>query len=58
MPVQLTYRGERAFNTVCGGCISILLIISLMVYCGIEFHRLYIHPEYQQYPPRSNFSVN
>ena len=46
VPVSLTYRGERAFYTFCGGCISTLLILGLMVYFFIEFHREYVHPEY------------
>ena len=56
VPVSLTYRGETAFNTFCGGCISILLILSLMGYFAVELHREYVHPEYQQNPTRYEFN--
>ena len=36
VPVQLTYKGQTAFNTICGGCISILLVISLATYFSLE----------------------
>ena len=29
-----------------------------MAYFAIEFHREYVHPEYQKYPPRYDYSVN
>ena len=27
IPVQLTYKGERAFTSFCGGCVSILFAL-------------------------------
>ena len=44
VPVQLTYRGERAFNTRCGGCISIIIGFGLMIYFACEFNREFNHP--------------
>ena len=32
IPVQLTFRGEKAFNTIAGGCVSILIVILLIAY--------------------------
>ena len=34
VPVQLTYKGERTFNTAIGGCCSLLMIIFLVSYFG------------------------
>lgn len=30
VPVQLTYKGERRFNSCCGGSVSILMIVCLV----------------------------
>ena len=30
MRVQLTYKGEKAFNSVCGGLATICMIIALL----------------------------
>ena len=58
IPVQLNYRGQTNYNTFCGGCISIILVISLTCIFGVELSRLYHEPDFQQYPPRYNFSNN
>ena len=47
VPVQLTYKGERAFNTFCGGCISVILIPILIAYSIFGFYDAYEHPNYQ-----------
>ena len=44
VPVQLTYKGRTTFNTICGGCLSILLVIGLVVYFALEFHQEWLHP--------------
>ena len=46
VPVQLTYKGERAFSTLCGGGLSILLILGLTAYFAIGMHDLTLHPDY------------
>ena len=30
MPVQLTYKGKTAFNSICGGFISIVMILGFV----------------------------
>ena len=30
VPVQLTYRGEREFKTITGGCCSILFLLAVV----------------------------
>ena len=32
IPVQLTYKGQSAFNTLCGGIVSLMLISGLSIY--------------------------
>ena len=29
-PVQLTYKGQKAFNTIFGGCVSIILVLTIL----------------------------
>ena len=44
VPVQLTYKGHSAFNTIYGGCISIFLVIGLVTYFSLELHQEWLHP--------------
>ena len=32
VPVSLTYKGKKKFNTLAGGCCSLLLIVFFMTY--------------------------
>ena len=32
IPVQLTYRGQTAFSSVFGGCMSLFMIAGLIIY--------------------------
>ena len=43
--VQLSYKGQRAFNTATGGCISLLLVLSFLSYAAYELHRNLNSPE-------------
>ena len=51
IPVQLTYKGQRKFNTVCGGCCTIILYLAIF----ISFTILLLHelekPEVKQTAP-------
>ena len=38
VPVQVTYRGKRAFNTVLGGFLSIIIILGLVIYFAYELN--------------------
>ena len=58
IPVQLTYRGEKGFNTFCGGCISVLLIAGLSTYFALSLHNLYMNPDYMVSPRRYDYSGN
>ena len=55
VPVQLTYKGQTAFNTVLGGCLSILLAVVFAVYFAFAFKQLYLHPDYLSTPYRLSF---
>ena len=32
--VQLNYKGQKAFNTAVGGCISLLLVLGFLAYAA------------------------
>ena len=49
-PVQLKYKGQTAFNTLCGGCMSILMIITLISFFYVELSRHYFYPTFQTFP--------
>ena len=38
VPVSLTYKGQRQFNTFVGGCFSLLLIVAFLTYSAISMH--------------------
>ena len=46
IPVQLTYKGSKAFNTMVGGCFSIALILAFMSIFAVDIHRGITNPEY------------
>ena len=46
VPVQLTYKRQKKFNTSCGGCLSILMVIGLTSYFAFELHHEYANPTY------------
>ena len=57
VPIQLSYLGKNSFNTVFGGCISIMLIV-LIVASGIgSFCYLLLWPDYYNYPIRQTYKV-
>ena len=55
IPVQLTYRGETKFNTVFGGCVSMMLVVVLGVGFVYQLHSLYYNPEFMSYPATYDF---
>ena len=56
VPVQLTYKGERAFNTAFGGCLSLLLIVGMTTYFVFSFLSTYNNPQYNSTPPSIDYS--
>ena len=50
IPVELTYRGETTFNTICGGFLSILMIIGFTIYFALELHSEYYEPRFLTSP--------
>ena len=50
IPVQLTYKGSSSFNTICGGCVSILLVISLAVYFSFSLSEEFFNPQFLMTP--------
>ena len=47
VPVQLKYKGQPAFNTLCGGCCSILFCLALLTYFIYELHSHAAEPQYK-----------
>ena len=47
IPVQLTYKGHKAFNTMVGGCFSIFLILVFLTIIAIDVEKLIRDPEYR-----------
>ena len=44
VPVSLTYKGQKAFNTILGGCCSLLLIIGFVTFIAVNLHQLLMNP--------------
>ena len=58
VPVQLTYKGQKSFNTLLGGCCSLLIILVFLTYAIIDLHELIKNPiltgvNYEYYTPRA-----
>ena len=56
VPVQLTYKGEQKFSTAIGGCISLLMIISLTMYFIFELQGEFKDPSYASTPPTIDYN--
>ena len=46
IPVQLTYKGERAFSSFTGGCCSILFVLIAVAIFAHNSHSFYKNPEF------------
>ena len=46
VPVMLTYRGKTSFNTMCGGVVSVLLMLFLV---GLFVYELYMEYKYPSF---------
>ena len=44
VPVSLTYKGKTQFNTLCGGCFSLVIILTFVTYAGLSMHTLITQP--------------
>ena len=44
VPVSLTYKGKTQFNTLCGGCFSLVIILMFVTYAGLSMHTLITKP--------------
>ena len=45
VPVSLTYKGKTQFNTLCGGCFSLVIILTFVTYAGLSMHTLITQPD-------------
>ena len=57
VPVSLTYKGNTKFNTLCGGCLSLVMILSLLTYAVMDLHFLMVHPVLTGNSERTYFSL-
>ena len=53
--MQLTYNGQRAYFTIVGGCVSLVLIICLSVFFGVGLRQAYFNPKYSKSPADYNY---
>ena len=44
VPVSLTYKGKTKFNTLCGGCFSLVLILAFFTYAVVTLYDLLTDP--------------
>jgi len=56
VPVQLTYKGQKSFNTVCGGLFSLLLLVGFTVAFVLQFRSLYTNPIWDATPSTYDYS--
>lgn len=45
VPVQLNYKGQKAFNTAVGGCCSLILTIGFISYAAYVLKEDLVMPE-------------
>ena len=57
-PVQLTHKGHSTFRTSLGGCLSLLVIISISVFATIRLREIYFSPHFQLLPTDFDFNQN
>ena len=53
--MQLTYNGQRAYFTIVGGCVSLILILCLSVFFGVGLRQAYFNPKYIKSPADYNY---
>jgi hypothetical protein len=55
IPVTLAHQGRTTFNTVLGGCVTILLGLSLLAGFSVQIWILCYEPEYLVLPTTYSF---
>ena len=45
-PVILTYKGDTEHKTFCGGCVSVLLLLTTIAYFGIGIANQVLNPTF------------
>ena len=43
-PIGLTYKGKSQYSTLCGGCFSLGIILTFIIYAGIYLKDLLLDP--------------
>ena len=56
VPVSLSYKGKTKFNTLCGGCFSLVFILSFLTYAGLTLRELIVDPVLKNYAEKRYFS--
>ena len=47
-PVQISYKGSRAFRTILGGMCSILFIAVVTIFFVVDVHELIVDPTFRE----------
>ena len=58
IPVQLTYKGAPAFNTICGGCVSIIMMLGFAVMFCINLYGVWFEPQFLNFPISKNYDLS
>ena len=56
VPVSLSYKGKSHFNTLCGGCFTLVLVLTFLSYSVISLHDLITNPVLKGNAQTSYFS--
>ena len=56
IPVQLTYRGQASFQTIFGGLVSLLFLLTFALGFFYQLFIMTFEPQFYNYPPRYDFS--
>ena len=57
-PVTLTYRGLDQHKSFMGGCVTIIIVLTLLLYSSTTFFSLIFSAEYSSFPTEYNYSVD
>ena len=53
--VTFTFRGRSSYKSFVGGCITILVVLTITIGALIRLHSLIADPEFINYPEKLNF---
>ncbi len=58
MKVTLTFKGEKAYKSFCGGVVTIVVFAAIIAQTIYQMHSCQKNPIYENYPPRYNYDYD